>query len=90
MVPAQKRLLVPIEELRDAGDTKMADLLQRPIKKSIAAIDAGLKRIGAKIVECPRKTVASTTSIPGHIGSGHRLCYSGKPGHPSQGFNVAV
>lgn len=52
MVITQKRLLVPIEELRNAGQVKMADLLYKAIKKSIHAIEADLKNIEAKIREC--------------------------------------
>lgn len=51
MVVTQKRLLTPIDELRDAGQEKMADLLYKTIKKSINAIDADLKKIEAKIME---------------------------------------
>ncbi len=52
MVITQKRLLTPIDELKDAGQVKMADLLYKSIKKSIAAIDTDLKKIEAKIMEC--------------------------------------
>jgi transposase len=52
MVITQKRLLVPIEELRSAGQVKMADLLYKSIKKSINAIESDLKNIEAKIMEC--------------------------------------
>lgn len=52
MVQTQKRLLTPLEELRDAGQHKMADLLQKSIKKSISAIDADLNKIEANIQEC--------------------------------------
>lgn len=52
MVVTQKRLLVPIEELRSAGQVKMADLLYRSIKKSINAIESDLKTIEVKIMEC--------------------------------------
>lgn len=52
MVVTQKRLLTPIDELREAGQVKMADLLYKSIKKSINAIDADLKNIEAKIMEC--------------------------------------
>ena len=52
MVVTQKRLLVPIEELRGAGQVKMADLLYKSIKKSINAIESDLKSIEAKIMEC--------------------------------------
>ena len=51
MVVTQKRLLTPIDELRDTGQEKMADLLYKSIKKSINAIDADLKKIEAKIME---------------------------------------
>jgi len=52
MVQTQKRLLTPLKELRDAGQQKMADFLQKSIKKSISAIDADLNKIEAKILEC--------------------------------------
>ena len=52
MVTTQKRLLVPIEELRNAGQVKMADLLYKSIKKSINAIDSDLKNIETKIMDC--------------------------------------
>ena len=52
MVTTQKRLLVPIEELRNAGQMKMADLLYKSIKKSINAIDSDLKNIETKIMDC--------------------------------------
>ncbi len=52
MVVTQKRLVTPINELRDAGQEKMADLLFKSIKKSINAIDADLKKIEVKIMEC--------------------------------------
>src|SRR5260221_6348134 len=55
MVVTQKRLLTPIEELRDAGQGKMADLLYKSIKKSINALDADLKNIEAKIMEYLRE-----------------------------------
>src|ERR1043165_5355153 len=40
MVVTQKRLITPIEELRDAGQEKMAEYLHKSIKRSINAIDA--------------------------------------------------
>jgi transposase len=52
MVQTQKRLITPLEELRDAGQQKMADFLEKSIKKSMAAIDADLKKIEVKITEC--------------------------------------
>lgn len=52
MVVTQKRLLTPIDELRNTGQEKMADLLYKSIKKSINAIDADLKKIETKIMEC--------------------------------------
>lgn len=52
MVVTQKRLITPINELRDAGQEQMADLLFKSIKKSINAIDADLKKIEVKIMEC--------------------------------------
>lgn len=52
MVVTQKRLLVPIEELRSAGQVKMADLLYKSIRKSINAIESDLKNFEVKIMEC--------------------------------------
>lgn len=52
MVQTQKRLITPLEELRDAGQQKMADYLEKSIKKSINAIEADLKKIEVKIIEC--------------------------------------
>jgi transposase len=52
MVVTQKRLVTPIEELRDAGQEKMAEYLHKSIKRSINAIDTDLKKIEAKIMEC--------------------------------------
>ena len=52
MVVTQKRLLTPIDELREAGQAKMADLLYKSIRKSINAIDADLKKIEGRIMEC--------------------------------------
>ena len=52
MVQTQKRLITPLEELRDAGQQKMADFLEKSIKKSMTAIDGDLKKIETKIMEC--------------------------------------
>ena len=52
MVVTQKRLITPIEELRNAGQEKMAEYLHKSIKRSITAIDADLKKIEGKIMEC--------------------------------------
>lgn len=52
MVVTQKRLLVPIEELRNAGQQKMAELLYKSIKKSINAIETDLKNLESKIMDC--------------------------------------
>ena len=52
MVVTQKRLITPIEELRDAGQEKMAEYLYKSIKRSINAIEADLKKIEMKIMEC--------------------------------------
>lgn len=52
MVVTQKRLVTPIEELRDAGQEKMAEYLHKSIKRSITAIDADLKKIEVKIMDC--------------------------------------
>ncbi len=52
MVLTQKRLVTPIEELRDAGQEKMAEYLHKSIRRSINALDADLKKIEMKIMEC--------------------------------------
>lgn len=52
IVVTQKRLITPINELRDAGQVKMADLLFKSIKKSINALEADLKKLEVKIMEC--------------------------------------
>jgi transposase len=52
MVQTQKRLLTPLEELREAGQQKMANFLEKSIKKSINAIEGDLKKIEGKIIEC--------------------------------------
>ena len=52
MVQTQKRLITPLEELKDAGQQKMAVYLEKSIKKSINAIDSDLKKIEANIIEC--------------------------------------
>lgn len=52
MVVTQKRLVTPIEELRSTGEEKMAEYLHKSIKRSITAIDADLKKIEVKIMEC--------------------------------------
>jgi len=89
MVVTQKRLLTPIGELRDAGQGKMADLLYKSIKKSITAIDADLKSIEAKIMECLREDaslhhlfslITSVVGI-GFVTAVNLLIYT-------QGFNI--
>jgi transposase len=52
IVVTQKRLVTPIEELREAGQDKMAELLNKSIKRSLNAIESDLKKIEAKIMEC--------------------------------------
>jgi transposase len=52
MVQTQKRLITPLEELKDAGQQKMAVFLEKSIKKSINAIDSDLKKIETNIMEC--------------------------------------
>lgn len=52
MVSTQKRLLTPLQELRDTGQQKMADFLEKSIRKSIAAIDSDLKKMETKIIDC--------------------------------------
>lgn len=45
IVETQKKLIVPIKEFEDVGNTAMAKMLTKKIKKSIAALDADLKDI---------------------------------------------
>lgn len=51
LVETQKRLLTPIGEFEDVGNTEMATLIRKTIKKSIQAIDKDLKAVEAKIIE---------------------------------------
>lgn len=49
LVDTQKRLSRPINDLREAGDTAMAKLLEKTIKKSIDAIEKDLKKVEDEI-----------------------------------------
>jgi transposase len=49
LVDTKKRLLTPIQEFEEAGNTQMAKLLQRSIKSTLAALDKDLKNVEAQI-----------------------------------------
>jgi len=51
IVETQKKLIVPIKEFEDVGNTTMAKMLTKTIKKSIAALEADLKDIEKQIVK---------------------------------------
>jgi transposase len=51
LVETQKRLITPIKEFEEVGNTSMAKLLGKTIKKSIDAIDKDLKTVEASIIE---------------------------------------
>jgi len=50
LVETKKKLVTPIKEFEDMGNTAMAKLLTKTIKSSLAAIDKDLKNIEAKII----------------------------------------
>lgn len=52
MVITQKRLLSPINEFKDMGQKQMASLLEKSIKKTLAAIDQDIRKIEAQIMDC--------------------------------------
>lgn len=52
MVITQKRLLSPINEFKDMGQQQMASMLEKSIKKTLAAIDQDINKIEAQIMEC--------------------------------------
>jgi transposase len=51
LVDTKKRLVTPIKEFEDVGNTVMAKLLAKTIKNSLAAIDKDLKSVEAKIAD---------------------------------------
>ena len=51
LVETKKKLVTPIKEFEDMGNTAMAKLLTKTIKSSLAAIDKDLKNIEAKIID---------------------------------------
>ena len=51
LVDTQKRLVVPIKEFEEAGNSAMAKLLERTIKSTLAALNKDLKNVEAKIIE---------------------------------------
>jgi len=50
LVETKKRLVTPIKEFEQVGNTAMAKLLTKTIKKSLAAIDKDLKNVEASII----------------------------------------
>jgi transposase len=51
LVETKKKLVTPIKEFEDIGDTAMAKLLTKTIKTSLTAIDKDLKNIESKIID---------------------------------------
>ena len=51
LVETKKKLVTPIKEFEDMGNTAMAKLLTKTIKSSLAAIDKDLKNIETKIID---------------------------------------
>jgi transposase len=51
LVETKKRLITPIKEFEEAGNTEMAKLLTQSIKGSLGAIEKDLKKIEAKIID---------------------------------------
>jgi transposase len=51
LVETKKRLVTPIKEFEQVGNTAMAKLLTKTIKKSLAAIDKDLKNVEASIID---------------------------------------
>lgn len=51
LVETKKKLVTPIKEFEDVGNTAMAKLLTKTIKSSLAAIDKDLKNIETKIID---------------------------------------
>ena len=51
LVDTKKRLVTPIKEFEDVGNTVMAKLLAKTIKNSLTAIDKDLKKVEEKIVD---------------------------------------
>lgn len=71
LVDTKKRLVTPIEEFEQAGNSQMAKLLQRSIKSTLAALDKDLKNAEAKIIaivnedENLKRLFAIITSVVG-------------------------
>jgi transposase len=51
LVETKKRLLTPIKEFEEVGNTAMAKLLTKTIKSSLAAIDKDLKNVETRIID---------------------------------------
>jgi len=51
LVETKKRLITPIQEFEEVGNTEMAKMLGKTIKASLTAVDKDLKNVEGKIVE---------------------------------------
>lgn len=51
LVETKKRLITPIKEFEEMGNTVMAKLLTKTIKNSLSAIDKDLKNVEARIID---------------------------------------
>ncbi len=51
LVDTKKKLVIPIKEFEEMGNTAMAKMLGKTIKHSLAALDKDLKNIETKIIE---------------------------------------
>jgi len=51
LVETKKRLITPIQEFEEVGNTEMAKMLAKTIKASLAAVDKDLKNVEGKIIE---------------------------------------
>ena len=55
LVETKKKLIVPIKEFEEVGNTAMARLLTKTIRKSLNAIDKDLKNVEASIIDIVNK-----------------------------------
>jgi len=51
LVETKKRLLTPIHEFEEVGNTEMVKLLSKAIKASLSALDKDLKNVESKIID---------------------------------------
>ena len=51
VVDTQKRLLVPIKEFEEVGNSEMAKMLTKSIKKTLAALENDLKNIEKQMLD---------------------------------------